>query len=408
MRRYRWFLAGKHVPYRVLFLRAFFFGCLCAVFALSPTQACAQDAGVADPVENTESSNEEDGVEEDKVEEDGDGEEESTTDWLVLPFLSYAPETHLAFGALGTYLFRFDGEKPESRASSVTLLGRYTTRGQSTFELIPEFYADGGSTHSYTKFDYRSYPDSFWGIGNQTPDDAEERWHERAFGMATWLRRRIYEELFIGGRYDVRHLDVEDTVPGGLFDNSNLVGHDGGWTSGLGVTLGWDDRDNTFAATKGGLYQIEFMVWHKAILSEYNFAKLTTDVRKYLTLTGQDVLAMRFYSELLTGDVPFHYMGQLGGDKLMRGYFEGRFRDKSLWALQLEYRSPRIWRFSGVLFASTGAVAPSLDTFNVKYLRVAGGGGLRFLLTDEGINVRVDLGVSPEGIGFYVNAAEAF
>ncbi len=330
-------------------------------------------------------------------------------EWLVVPFASYSPETHLGVGAVVSYVYRFSGEPAESRPSSATAVGMYTTRGQAVAELLPEFYVDNNQTHIWNKIEYRNFPDSFWGIGNDTPDSNEERWNEHTFRLRSWARRKIVERLYLGGRVDLHYLRVEDTKVGGLFANEQLVGRDGGWTSGLGVTVGWDARDSAIRALEGGFYQIELMGWNRFIGSEYDFFKITADVRQFIPLGEDHALGAQFYAEIAGGNVPFHYMGMLGGNERMRGYFKGRYRDKTMWTAQVEYRSPLLWRFSGVLFAATGGVANDIASFRAEDTKWAVGGGLRWLLDeDERINLRADIGFSLETFGAYVNVSEAF
>lgn len=330
-------------------------------------------------------------------------------EWMVVPFATYSPETHVGVGAVVSYIYRFSGEPAESRPSTATAVGMYTTRGQAVAELLPEFYADNDRTHVWNKVEYRNFPDSFWGIGSDTPDAAEERWNEHTFRVRSWARRRIYERLYLGGRLDIHYLNVEGTVSGGLFSNRGLVGRGGGWTSGLGVTIGWDARDSAIRALEGGFYQVELMGWNQFIGSEYDFFKVTADVRKFIPLGEDHALGAQFYAEVAGGNVPFHYMALLGGDERMRGYFKGRYRDKTMWTAQVEYRSPFLWRLSGVLFAATGGVAPKISAFRADDTKWAVGGGLRLLLDeDERINLRADFGFSDETFGAYVNVSEAF
>lgn len=330
-------------------------------------------------------------------------------DWLVVPFATYSPETHLGVGAVVSYIYRFEGEPADSRPSTATAVGMYTTRGQAVAELIPEFYVDNNQTHVWNKVEYRNFPDSFWGIGNDTPDAAEERWNEHTFRFRSWARRRLYDRLYLGGKIDVHYLNVEDTREGGLFSDEQLIGADGGWTSGLGLTLGWDARDSAIRALEGGFYQIELMGWNSFIGSQYDFFRVTADIRQFIPLGEDHAIGAQFYAEVLGGDVPFHYMGLLGGDERMRGYYKGRYRDKTLWTAQVEYRSPLLWRFSGVLFAATGGVASNIGAFRAEDTKWTVGGGLRWLIDeDERINLRADVGFSHETFGLYVNVSEAF
>src|SRR5690606_28389648 len=105
-----------------------------------------------------------------------EGEEPELEGWAALPLAMYSPETHLGLGAFGVYFFRLGEADVETRPSSVALVGLYTTREQAIFELIPELYWDDERWHLWSKLDYRRFPDSYWGIGNNTPDGAEERY----------------------------------------------------------------------------------------------------------------------------------------------------------------------------------------------------------------------------------------
>ncbi len=93
----------------------------------------------------------------------------------------------------------------------------------------------------------------------------------------------------------------------------------------------------------------------------------------------------------------------------MRGYFEGRFRDKDLLAVQLEYRFPIFWRIGGAVFAGAGTVAPDVARFSVGQVKPGLGLGLRFMYDlVERMNVRVDVGFGKNSSGIYMTANEAF
>jgi hypothetical protein len=78
-------------------------------------------------------------------------------------------------------------------------------------------------------------------------------------------------------------------------------------------------------------------------------------------------------------------------------------------ALEVEYRYPLIWRFSGVAFAGLGAIAGAVDELVGVPLRPAGGVGLRFAINQrERLNLRLDFGIGPGTYGFYFMVGEAF
>jgi outer membrane translocation and assembly module TamA len=94
----------------------------------------------------------------------------------------------------------------------------------------------------------------------------------------------------------------------------------------------------------------------------------------------------------------------------MRGFFEGRFRDRQYMAFQTEWRQPVYKRIHASAFAGVGEVAPDLESFSTERLKVACGLGLRFLLNPkESVFVRFDLAFNNEGdTGFYIRINDAF
>ena len=337
------------------------------------------------------------------------GEERERNGWAALPLVSYSPETHLGLGAFGIYFFRLSDELATTRPSSVAVVGLYTTRHQAIVELIPELYWDDERWHLWTKLDFRSFPDSFWGIGNHTPSSAEERFEQVSYRMRAWLRHRIFEELYVGVRNETQYLSVTEVQENGLFDTLAIPGEGGGWTVGLGVTVGWDWRDNAVDTRSGGLYQLTAMTWHPAFFSDYEFSRISMDLRHFVPLGSTHTIGFQVYSEVNVGHVPFQQMALLGGQDLMRGYFQGRYRDTAMLVGQAEWRFPIWWRFRGVLFAGAGDVTHHLRDYAEHGLKVAGGGGLRFSLNEqERLNLRVDVGASPESWGAYLSISEAF
>ena len=86
----------------------------------------------------------------------------------------------------------------------------------------------------------------------------------------------------------------------------------------------------------------------------------------------------------------------------------GRFRDKLAYTGQAEYRLRLPWRLGFAAFAALGDVARDIDDFTESRVKFSGGAGLRFRLNKEGLNLRLDMGFTEEGSGFYFIAGEAF
>jgi hypothetical protein len=329
--------------------------------------------------------------------------------WSASPIVSYAPETHLGLGAFGVHFFRL-GEAPiESRPSSMAVVALYTTRRQFIGELIPELYWNDERWHLWSKLDYRHYPNKLWGVGNDLPDENEEGYLETGPRWQIWLRDILVYSFYLEGRIDAQHMKISRTEEGGLLDTAAVPGHRGGNTTGLGLTAGWDSRDHALVPRRGAFHELSLMTWQRVLGSRYDFCRFEVNLRQYLPVTRSHTLALQLYGEFLTGEPPFYRMALLGGQYLLRGYFEGRYRDNDLVAAQAEYRFPLFWRISAVAFAAAGDVSDRLENFGLGHLKWAAGGGLRLMLSrDEKLNLRVDGAGGIGTFGIYATAKEAF
>ncbi|MBI5464541.1 MAG: BamA/TamA family outer membrane protein, partial [Ignavibacteriales bacterium] len=119
--------------------------------------------------------------------------------------------------------------------------------------------------------------------------------------------------------------------------------------------------------------------------------------------------AFQILGQYNDGQTPFYALAKLGGQTMMRGYFEGRFRDYHYTAAQVEVRTPLWWRFDAAAFVGTGEVAHRLGEFSLRELKPSLGFGIRFtVIPEERLRLRLDWGFGAHDSGFYIAADEAF
>jgi hemolysin activation/secretion protein len=122
------------------------------------------------------------------------------------------------------------------------------------------------------------------------------------------------------------------------------------------------------------------------------------------------VLATNLNGAAAAGDMPFYMLPTIGGGAYgLRGYQQGRYRDRVMVTGQAELRLHSAGRFGGVVFGGFGQVAPSIGELTEARVLPAGGVGLRFQITQiYRMHMRVDYawGVD-EGI-LYFGVSEAF
>ena len=119
------------------------------------------------------------------------------------------------------------------------------------------------------------------------------------------------------------------------------------------------------------------------------------------------IIAGEFHSQLNFQDVPWPMLACVGGPNRMRGYFEGRYRDKCIVEAQVELRQ-HIRRRNGItVWVGAANVFPEFEQIRWKKTLFNGGFGYRWAFK-ENVNVRLDLGFTKNGFGFAFNINEAF
>lgn len=337
--------------------------------------------------------------------------------WFAVPYAGYSPETEWAFGVAGLFYFYIEPPpKQKSRLSNFLPSVEFTTKEQMTIELDYDLYLDNDEYRFYGSTGYSKYPFLFYGIGNNTSEEDEESYTAKYFYLESVVIKNIISKngsgLNAGIRYDFRNDKISGTKDDGLLSSGNVTGHNGGIISGFGLTVNWDTRDNTFSTLNGEYLEINGSFFGKYFFSDYNFNIINFDARKFFGLQVFDTLhvaAFQFAVSSAAGEVPFYKLMTFGGDENMRGFFQGRFRDKTSFYLQGEYRLHVWWRIGLAAFGGLGEVSSKVSTFAINNLKAAYGLGLRFsIIPEERILARIDLGFSEGESKLYLSFNEAF
>jgi outer membrane protein assembly factor BamA len=181
--------------------------------------------------------------------------------------------------------------------------------------------------------------------------------------------------------------------------------------AGAGPNVQADFRDNPFSPQKGWYADVYYARLGSWLGGTHAFNEVQVDLRCYLPLRKPfQVLAFQAFGNFTQGSVPFRELPRLGSSFLMRGYFEGRFRDYNYLAAQMEWRQPLYKWLHASAFMAVGEVAPEIRLFNTQSLKSAAGVGLRILLNKkESVFARFDFAVNNEGgTGFYIRINDAF
>jgi hypothetical protein len=325
--------------------------------------------------------------------------------WFALPVLFYLPETKLGFGATGGFHYHVGAAK---HASSLFAAVVYTLEGQGSIDVAGDVQFPGGAVLA-ARLRASHFPDEFFGIGPQTQESQAESFTRRTIdGYAVYeLPVPVLEErLRVGPRLDWRVEEIRDIAPGGQLATGTIEGTSGFKGFGVGASATYDTRDHPFWPLHGTHAEAHYS-WFPPIGSQPGFTHGIIEGRRFLSLGHGRVLGLAAFTEWTGGDPPFTVLPSLGSTRFLRGYRGGRFRDRLAWSGQTELRVPVKGPLSAVAFFAVGDVAPSITDLSFT-IKPAGGVGLRWRLTKEGANIRVDVALGNEGVQYYALVLEAF
>jgi len=323
-----------------------------------------------------------------------------------LPVVARSPETGLMLG-IASVLWDTAGNPQVPRQNLLMFEAVYTTRNQLALRLGIDRLLWAEKFRLETELAYSRFPDLFFGIGPEA--DAEEDYTPVEFHAQGSLGRALASQLYLGPAWDFKHSAIRDKEAGGLLAAGTIPGSEGAWYAGGGARLVLDNRDSAVAPRRGLYLTARSLLYGQSGAGGDLFMQSELDARGYFSVLPRQVTALRSVLVLSAGDLCFQAMPLVGGPFLMRGYYQGRYRDADMLVFQAEQRFQIFWRLGGVLFGSLGRVAPSAPELVRGVFRAAGGGGLRFTLDEKtGFKLRVDLGCSSEGPGLYIGSLEAF
>jgi hypothetical protein len=331
-------------------------------------------------------------------------------DWAVFPVVFYAPETSLGFS--GSAAVFDDTPRPpgEQRRDDTAILGvQATLRKQYQVTLsITKFWDEARYQLTEDAAAVR-YPNAFWGVGNDTPESANEPFTQSGAVSRVTFAGRLVEQLYLGAALSTGWYEVYGQMPGGGVDEYVRTSPATGGAVGVGPIFRRDTRDDALGAHHGSLTTFSSTFFPRALGGAYSYSFHEFDQRSQFSLGTRTVLAVEGYAGWAPGQVPLPELPGLGGSSRLRGYYQGRYRDHLYMMAQAEWRVRVVGRFSLAPFGGVGNVFSSPTAISLERPKAAGGLSVRFnLKKDRDLNVHLDVAKSPTSSGIYLNMGEAF
>lgn len=327
-------------------------------------------------------------------------------DFSIIGGPHYSTDTKLGLGLVAAGLYRTDRNDTILPPSNMSLFGDVSTVG---FYMLGvrglHIFPHDRYRLDYTLYFY-SFPCKYWGIGyangnNDANETEMNRWQAQA--KASFMFR-VAPSTYIGPMLTFDFIEGKDIKNPELLEGMDRITRN----TGVGLTFVYDSRDVTTNPKRGFYVNLSQCFRPKFMGNDYAFS--TTDLRfnAYRRVWKGGIIATDLRSQLNFGNPSWGMMALLGNSYSMRGYYEGRYRDKHKIEAQVELRQ-HVWkRNSVVAWVGAGTVFNKFSSMRMGHVLSNFGIGYRWEFKKD-VNVRLDYGFGKSGqSGFIFNINEAF
>lgn len=321
----------------------------------------------------------------------------------------YSSESGFGLGLVGAGLYysqRDSAGMPTADAlpSSVALKADVTT-GQ-LYKIGAEGYHIFAKDRFRINYDgyFYSFKDKFWGIGYKmaSHDDNESIFTRLQAQLKADFVINLGRSIYIGPLAQFSYINATRIDNPSLFNGQQ----DRTFTTGIGLTFLYDTRDLPTNAYKGVYIRFDQLFNPSFMGNTYAFSKSEFTASAYGKVWEGGILATMFHADLTYGNTPWGLMPTFGDSSRMRGYYEGRYRDKCEMDVTMELRQ-HVWKRNGVaVWIGAGSIFPRFSAFKWTQILPNYGVGYRWEFKHR-INVRLDVGFGKDekGINFSINEA---
>lgn len=161
---------------------------------------------------------------------------------------------------------------------------------------------------------------------------------------------------------------------------------------GMNASFLWDSRDNSFTPTKGIMSGLELGRFATYFGGDTDFWNISSRTYAYLPVSSKLFSGYRLNVASKIGDIPFYALPFVS----LRGIPMLRYQGENAYTVETEWRWNCYKRWSLIGFAGMGEAMKDYSQLG-KDIKVAGGGGFRYLLAEDyGLHVGVDVARGPE------------
>lgn len=333
------------------------------------------------------------------------GNPDKDFDFSIIGGPHYSSETELGLGVVAAGLYKTDKADSLLQPSNISLYGDVSTIGFYSIGVKGNHISPHDKSRLNYKVSFYSFPQYFWGIGYDCGenDGGKSKYkHFQAVIKAEYLFKTL-PNLYIGPSIQYNYIKAHDVKDLDLWRGEDLTTH----SLGAGFSIQYDSRDYIPNAFHGIYVRLDQQFYPKGLANSYAFSLTAITANYYHKVWEDALLAYQLHSRFTYGNTPWGQLSTFGGDDTMRGYYEGRYRDKDVVDVTIELRQ-HIWkRHSLTCWVGAGNVFPSFSNFKLSQTLPNLGFGYRWEFKRR-TNIRLDYGIGKHQSGFLFNINEAF
>lgn len=323
-------------------------------------------------------------------------------DFSIIGGPHYSSDTKLGIGLVAAGFYSGDSL---SIPSNVSLYGDVSTTGFYMVGIRGNHIMNDNRDRIDYNLYFQSFPRHFWGIGYDAGNDManKSKFDEKKIRATVYYLHEFTKHVYFGPGIQYTYTNASRRHNPELWDGQDRITRN----YSVGFRLQYDSRDNLTATQRGFLASLEQRFSPRFLGNDYAFSTTEVKFAYFHHLWKGSILASQLHGWFNYGNVSWSEMATFGGPASMRGYYEGRFRDKCAMDLTVELRQ-HVWRRNGlVAWLGVGSVFPRFSQVHFRRLLPNGGIGYRWEFKQR-TNVRLDYGIAKGEKSFIFSINEAF
>lgn len=341
----------------------------------------------------------------DYFEESNKPKENKKFDFSLIGGPYYSSDTKFGIGMVAAGIYRSNLSDTITPPSEISVYADATSSLNFTFGVRGTHIFNSDKARLIYNANFAYNTTKFWGVGyeNNIDDNNEIKYRYLSSELEVGFLKRLLPNFFVGPIGKLHYLKGLDMQNTRIWRNQSTEI----LNIGAGITIHYDTRDFLGNPSKGVFLRLDQCFNPRFFGNKYAFSLTELSFSTYKKAWKGAIFAFCFHTRLTYGNTPWGLLSTFGGSYSMRGYYEGRFRDKCEADACLELRQ-HIWRRNGlVAWIGAGTVFPKFSALRFSKVLPNYGIGYRWEFKKR-VNIRLDLGFGRHQTGFIFSINEAF